>query len=554
MSALFYFRGTPASVPKLLLEITGPGRTNLQMAVSPDGRAIVYDLTDQGKTQLWIRPLDGPVARPVAGTDDAAFPFWSPDSRSLAFFQDGKLKRIELSGGPVQTLAAAENPRGGTWNSEGTIIFNGTSSGTLSRISLDGRTHGPATQLQTGQGSHRYPQFLPDGKHFLYLALGKPEVAGVYLGSLDSLESKRILAADSQAVYVPPGYLLFLRQGILLAQRFDLKTFALIGNPQPQAEHVAMTFTGWVVVSAANNGMFAYRSGSGSDSRFTWLDRSGNSLGSFGPVGNWGSVDLSKDETRVASHRTDNGNVDVWMIEALRGVATRLTFDVADDEWPVWSPDGSQIAFNSNRKGPFDIYQMSIRDVGKESTVITSSLTKGISDWSTDGRIVYMDQDENDRRRLWVRPLSGDGPGVAATQRSFSQFYGSFSPDGRWIAYESNESGRNETYIQAFPDSGEKVQVSLEGGSDPRWSGDGKELFYVSLDNTLMAATITVADGGKQIRAAKPVPLFPMNLPFTTGRPHTYAVGKGGQRFLMPVPVQKSPPPIILVNGLGNER
>jgi serine/threonine protein kinase len=551
--AVFHFLGESVAAQKMRLEINVPGRSNLSIAISPDARSVVFDRNYEGTGQLWVRPLDSAEVRPLPGTSYATLPFWSPDSRSLGFFANGKLKRVEMAGGPAQVLADAPSGRGGAWNTEGTIIFNAASSGPLARISRDG-TMTMATELQKDQGSHRYPQFLPDGRHFLYYALGKAEVSGVYIGSLDSTDSKRILTSDAQAVYAPPGYLLFLRQGALLAQPFDLKKLELTGEPRPLAEHIATTFTGLMVVSAAGNGTVAYRTSSGNNARLTWVDRSGKEAGTFGPMAPWGAVDLSMDDTRVVTQKPESGNMDLFMIEVARGIATRLTSHPADDEWPTWSPDGARIAFDSNRKGAFDLYQMAIRDIGKETPLVESAQTKAVASWSPDGRyILFTARNEKTGMKLWVLPLFGKGQEYLAVQRDFEQYTGSLSPDNQWLVYESTDSGGSEIYVQRFPEAGDRRQISLEGGADPRWRRDGKEIFYIAPDGTLMAATISSAAGGKQIQSEEPVPLFQTNLTVGGGRERGYAVTRDGQRFLLPIPVDKSVPPItILLNWAGN--
>jgi serine/threonine protein kinase/Tol biopolymer transport system component len=552
VSSVIYFRGRPDSGNKMRLEITAPTASSMLTVISPDGRSIVFDQNYAGKSQLLVRPLDSTELRPLPGTEGAVLPFWSSDSRSLGFFANGKLKRIDVAGGPVQVLADAASGRGGAWNPEGTIIFNAASSGPLSRISRDG-TVGVATQLQKDQGSHRYPEFLPDGRHFLYYALGKPEVSGVYVGSLDSLESKRILPSDAQAVYASPGYLLYLRQGALLAQPFDVKKLEVSGEPRPLAEHIATTFTGLMQVSAAANGTIAYQTTTGNNARLTWMDRSGKEAGAFGPIAPWGPVDLAMDEARVVTQKAESGNMDLWMIEVARGIATRLTSDPADDEWATWSPDGTRIAFDSNRRGPFDLYQMAIRDIGKETAFVESTQTKGVASWSRDGRyMLFTARDEKTGMKLWVLPLLDKGPAYLAVQRDFEQYTGSLSPDNQWIVYESTDSGRPEIYVQRFSESGDRSQISLEGGADPRWRSDGKEIFYIASDGTLMAATISVLAGGKQIEPGKPIPLFQTNLTVGGGKEHGYAVTRG-QRFLLPIPVDKTVPPVtILLNWSGN--
>jgi serine/threonine protein kinase len=544
----FYYQTSRMNQVRMRVEVGTPGPTNASVALSPDGRSIIFDQSPQGKSQLWIRPLDSAMAHALPGTELAIFPFWSTDNRSAGFFADGKLKRIEISGGPPQVIADAPNPRGGTWNSEGTIVFNADSAGPLVRVSLNNPNPVPVTRLEKGQGSHRYPQFLPDGRHFIYLALGTPDVSGVYVGSLDSLDSKRLLSSDSQAVYAYPDLLLFLRQGVLLGQHFDLKKLELVGNPIPEAERVGTAFTGQMTLSADSNGTIAYRSTAGSGSRMTWLDRSGNEQRSFGPTGNWTTVTLSMDETRVATQRLENGNVDVWVVETSRGAATRLTTDPADDEWPVWSPDDKRIVFDSNRKGSFDLYQLSVAEIGTESPILESTQTKTANSWSSDGRyLLFQAQGEKTGADLFALPLFGNAKPLPIAVRSFDQYSASFSPDSRWLAFESNESGQNEVYVQPFP-TGEKIQVSLAGGGDVSWRRDGKEIFFLATDGTLMAAAVSIPSGAGPIHFAKPVPLFPTHyLTIGRGKAHGYAITRDGQRVLMPIPVDKTPPSITLL-------
>jgi Tol biopolymer transport system component len=268
----------------------------------------------------------------------------------------------------------------------------------------------------------------------------------------------------------------------------------------------------------------------------------------------WGPVDLSIDETRVVTQKPESGNMDLWMIEVARGIATRLTSDASDDEWPTWSPDGTRIAFDSNRKGAFDLYQMAIREIGREATLVESTQTKAVASWSHDGRyMLFTAKDEKIGSKLWVLPLFDKRPSYLAVQRDFEQYTGSLSPDSQWIVYESTDSGRSEVYVQRFSESGDRWQISLEGGADPRWRSDGKEIFYIAPDGTLMASTISVLAGGKQIEPRKPVPLFQTNLTVGGGKEHGYAVTRDGQRFLLPIPVDKTVPPItILLNWSGN--
>jgi serine/threonine protein kinase len=546
---LLQLSSTPSTLPKMRLEVSVPGqvnRTNAWLAISPNARQIVFEQNYQRQNMFWIRSMESTELRPLPGTERGMFPFWSPDNRSIAFFSDGKLRRVEVAGGPPQVIADAQNPRGGAWNSEGTILFNAASSGPLSRVSVDGSGLAAATELEKDQGSHRYPQFLPDGRHFLYYALGKPEVSGVYVASLDGKESKRILAnSDSQAVYAQPGYLLFLRQGVLLAQPFDPKKLELMGEPLPQAERVATGYTGWMFVSVADDGTIAYGTDGGRDRQITWVDRSGKETGNVGPVGAWATVDLSRDETRVATAKEENGNSDLWMIDVTRGLATRLTSELGDDEDPRWSPNGERIVFDTNRNGSFDIYEITVSTLAQRA-LFESPETKTQHTFTSDGRyLLFGATTEKTGADLWALPLLGEGRPMPVVVRDYTQLFGFFSPDDKWVVYESNESGRSEIYIQPFPGPGEKHQVSFDGGGDPRWAGNGKEVFYIAPDGYLMAAAVSAVAGGKQIQSEKPVALFQTTL----SRPHGYAATRDGQRFLLPIPVNRTSPPItILMN------
>ena len=297
-------------------------------------------------------------------------------------------------------------------------------------------------------------------------------MSGVYVGSLDSPESKRILAAsDSQAVYAKPGYLLFLRQGVLLAQPFDLKKMELTGEPLPQAEHVATGFTGWAYVSVADDGTIAYGTDAGRDKRMTWVDRSGKETGSFGPAGSWTTLDLSRDENRVATAKEENGNSDLWMIDVARGLATRLTSEPGDDEDPRWSPDGERLAFDSNRKGSFDLYELTVSN-GKQRSLLESSETKTQHTWTSDGRyLLFGATSEKTCGDLWALPLLGDGKPVPVVVRDYTQLFGYLSPDDKWVVFDSNESGRAEIYIQTFPDRAKSVRSPSKGA----WTRDGAE-------------------------------------------------------------------------------
>jgi serine/threonine protein kinase len=353
VSATVYFPRQPIEMQELRLQLnTAPTADPLSLAISPDGRQLVFVAQVQGKSQLWLRPLDSVTARPLPASEGALFPFWSPNSASIGFFADGRLKRLDIAGGPASTLAPAPAPRGGTWNQDDTIVFapNSQFDTALYRIPATGGVPIPITSLEPRQANHRFPQFLPDGRHFLYGVMsGRPDVQGIYAGSLDRGAGKRLLDGLPQNVaYVPPGFLLFVRQGTLFAQRLDLSALTLAGSPLPLAEQVLSISSVGAAISAAANGTIVYRTDSGTNTRrLVWFDRSGHELGAIDKLGSgvFNSPNLSPDSKRVALWRDVSENIDVWLIDLGREVVSRFTVQPGIDCWPVWSPNGEQILF-----------------------------------------------------------------------------------------------------------------------------------------------------------------------------------------------------------------
>ena len=496
-------------------------------------------------------------ARPVAGTDGADFPFWSPDSRTVGFFAQGKLKRIEFDGGPPQTLADASLGRGGAWNADGIILFGPSGNTPLSRISATGGTPEVVTHLEPGQTNYRFPQFLPDGRHFLFYAQGATDRSGIYLGSLDGSEVKRLVAADTAGAWAPPDWLLYMQQGTLRAQRLDIPRGTLTGNPVTVADPVgysALATYGGFSVSAA--GMVAYRSGGGSRTQLTWFDRTGKTAGTVGdPDQNGlGFPELSPDGRRVAVDRTVQGNQDIWVMDILRGGAARFTFDAALDRRPLWSPDGTQMLFQSNRKGAYDLYAKPSSGTGAEQLLIESPGQKIPYGWSADGHfLLYGWDNPKTDRDLWALPMQGDRKPVVVVNSAFYEGTGQFSPDGRWVAYISNESGRFEIFVVPFPAGGGKWQISTGGGVSPRWRHDGKELFFIGPDGQMMAATVSAS--GRSFEAAPPLSLFQSRIVGggTSNVKHQYAVSVDG-RFLINVPASDSTTaPITLLQNWSPE-
>jgi Tol biopolymer transport system component/predicted Ser/Thr protein kinase len=535
-------------------------------AVSPDGRRLAFVAAMEGKDALWVRDLDSLAARALTGTEGAFDPFWSPDSRSIAFFAGGKLKKIEVAGGPALTLCDAPGgrPRGGSWGKNDVLVFapNNGNTGIL-RVSAAGGTSTPVTQPDTasGESSHRFPWFLPDGRHFLYATLASGEKNGVFAGDIDSKSDpknrQRVLAGNSMAVYAPPGYLLFVRDRTLMAQRLDAANLQTVGDAVPVAEQVDSTSTAaQYQFSVSENGVLAYISGGTTGAtQLTWTDRSGKVASAAGPPGVYGDFRLAPDEKRIAFERSDAGNQDVWVMDIARGVTSRLTFDPANDNLPLWSPDGLRILYADNRSGGYDLYVKAATGAGQEEVLVKMGTPNGFgTSWSRDGRfLMYTVRAAGTKTGydLWIAPqfperAGGDRKPFPYLQTQFNEFGGAFSPDGRWVAYISDESGRDEIYVQAFPLSGAKFQISTGGGVEPAWRSDGTELFYRSADGNLMAVSVK---SGATFETSVPKSLFPLVVPAGGVGRQSYAVTNDGQRFLVAASVgEKSVPLTVVLN------
>ena len=543
-TTLYLRRSVPEPVVTRLDVVTPPTSDAFSFALSPDGRQLAFVANGAKGSQLWLRPFDQARAQPLAGTDGASFPFWAPDSRVLGFFADGKLKRIDLTGGVLQVLADAPYPRGGTWSADGVIVFAPSIADPLLRVAATGGRVAPVTRLLAGQGSHRWPQFLPDGRRFLFfMGTGQAATHGVYVGSLDGGEPTRVMPAETAAVYAAPGFLLLVSQGVLVAYPFDAARATVAGEPMPVAQGVGIddgAFHSALSVSAA--GVLAHRAGAASRRQLVWVDRTGKMLGTIGPPdeNTLGNPELAPDGQWVAAGRVVEGNVDVWLINVGRAVPSRFTFDAAVDNAPTWSPDGSQVVFRSSRKGVHDLFEKAVSGTSDEQPLLMTSQGKSPLDWSRDGRfLLYSVQDSKSGSDLWALPMTGDRKPFAVLQSSFDEMEGQFSPDGRWLAYASNESGRYEIYVRTFPEAGGKLQVSLAGGVQPRWRRDSQELFYVAPDTRMMAVPMQLGSPTQRLEAGTPVPLFATQLatgpniaPAGFQAQTQYAVASDG-RFLM---------------------
>ncbi len=502
---------------------------------------------------LWIRDLDSLEPRVLQGTDDAAHPFWSPDGKAIGFLAGGKLKRIDTSGERLLVLADASGTRfGGSWGRDGTILFN-PRVGELGAVSATG---GAVSTILTHEAI--WPFFLSDGRHFLFVDRSGPEpTRGVYVGSLDSKESALLLTTDFKAAYSEPGYLFFVRGETLLAQPFDPARLELHGEPAVVADGI------WVARGAAQAsfsvspaGSLAYVNATLWNAQLTWVGRDGRSLGSVGPPDRYFDEvpQLSPDGSRLAVARGPFGNEDVWVMSVTGEKTTRLTFDAGGDNEPIWSSDGRRILFQSSSAGGLKLFVRDSSGAGSQEAVGEMPTGSHLMDWSRDGRfIVYASIGKQRNAELWVLPLTGDRKAFPFAQSAFNTTQAQVAPNGRWIAYTSYESGRDEVYVQSFPALGGRRQISTNGGMQPRWRRDGKEIFYLGSDQNLMA--VPVATEGA-FEAGRPRALFRTRLVPQGSQSLwfdiAYDVSSDGQRVLINGPPEDPGPPItVVLNWLG---
>ncbi|PYQ35130.1 MAG: hypothetical protein DMF57_03910, partial [Acidobacteria bacterium] len=529
------------------------GRDAGPVTVSPDGTRIAFVATTaDGAKELYVRSLDAVSAQRLAGTTGASYPFWSADSENLGFFADGKLKRVAANGAAVTTLCDAPSGRGGTWNREGTILFAPQQYDSLYQVPSSGGQPSAVTILDAAshQFSHRWPAFLPDGRHFLYLqfsaAMARGGSQAIYLASLDQPHGTLLMRANSQVIYVDPGYLLTIRESNLMAIPFDAQRLRVSGDPFPVADQVQLyRNTAIGIFSASNTGLLAYEEGgSPPTSHLTWYDRHGKTLGAIGPPDDYEDPRIAPDGKRIAVTRRDpdTGISNIWLYDVATSAPTRFTYFPTFDHIPSWSPDGKQIIFDSNRYGAAHIFAKSFG--GDEELLHQSPAVEQPTDWSPDGtRIVFQNIDPKTKWDLSVLTLP-DRRVTPLLREPANEKEGQISPDGKWLAYSSDEAGRPDVYVSRFPSMTGRWQISSAGGgSQPRWRHDGSEIFFLSSDRKMMASQVHT-DGG-DFNALTPQALFQTRARYTGDR--AYDVSADGQRFVINTMVLDQVSPIVVI-------
>lgn len=520
------------------------------VTLSPDGSRMTFaSASDTGDPALYVRLLESEVAQPVPGTEGATFPFWSPDSRKLAFFLEDKLKKIDLDGGAPMTICDASEGRGGTWNREGVILFAPNTQAPIHRVSAGGGTPVPVTKLdisREGETTHRYPVFLPDGRRFLYLrgghaAANTDAVNSIWVGSLDSEDTTELMQCGSNVLYAD-GHLFWLRDRFLMARRLDSPSLRFEGEAFALGEKIVFQPTWWRgAFGVADDGMIVFQGGVASQMYLAWFDAEGAELDVVAQADIFEQIRLSPDDLRLAVTRIDesSGRGDIWVYDLNRLVGSRLTFDEAHDRNPVWSPDGKRIAFQSNRDSAAgDIFVQSADGRGKAELLYSSEMPDTPEHWSADGQYLAIDRGVG-KSDLWIVPLDGKEP-FSLVATDFDEGYSRFSPDGNWLAYVSNESGRYELYLTRFPSGEGKWQLSVDG-SDwlIGWKKDNSELYYLDRQRNLIAVRVELGDN---VVADLPRRLF------RTRAGDAWASAVDGKRFLLGVPDNPSQDyPITLV-------
>jgi len=534
------------------------GNNSGPATLSPDGTRLVFTAADSnGRQYLYLRSLADPVPRRLPGTEGGVYPFWSPDNQKIGFFSQGKLKKMDAAGGVPVVICAAANSRGGTWGAKGDIVLSTSPNLPLDIVPSAGGEPTPITEFDTlrRDNSHRWPSFLPDGEHFLYLARTVPgavqdEGGFIRIASVDGKLNKVLTPAVSNAVYVP-GNILYVRGTTLVAHEFDESSLELKGEPRAVAEGVCYDpSTNRAMFTASQTGTLVYQTGVAQlGSRLVLRDRSGKFLEAVTPLAEYYYPRLSPDDSRVSTYIWDyqSHNADIWLFDIVRGLRTRFTFNSAAELSGVWSPDGSRLAFNSNREGNLDLYVKSTTGAGAEELLLKNAHAKFVNDWSRDGKVLAYSEAgvPATQSDIWLLPMNGDRKPVPFLKTEFDESGAQFSPDGRWVAYASNESGQYEVYIRPFDGPGGKWQVSVAGGDAPCWRKDGRELYYFSADKRIMVADVGEKTGSIEISHVRPL----FEVPSIIQAPTTdFIATSDGMKFLINVPFdEQNQTPLTLV-------
>lgn len=548
-------RAPDAAVQPLRFEIATPPTDDPSMALSPDGSQVAFVANQNRVPVVWVRALDRIESRALAGTEGASLPFWSPDGREVAFFAGNELKRVDLAGGTPIVIAHAPNGRGGTWGRDGTILFAAGLNSPILRVPVRGGAADRATQLEPGSGGHRWPHFLPDGRRFLFsTTLGAESTNGVHLGSLDGTPPVRLVGNEVGGRFAAPDRLLTIGQGALLAYRFDPAAGRVEGEPVVVAQGFSGTSN--AVFATSDTGVLAYRVGTAQRRQLVWVDRQGTPRGTVGePDTSFiSSPELSTDERSVVVFLQRTGDNDIWTIEVARSLIRRLTDGQPAESHPLWDPDGGHVVFNARRDGVSAPERLAV--AGGKATPLRARESGVALSWTRDRQFILMRRESaGNGPDLVAVSTTGDGREVAVAQSQYAETEGQFSPDGRRVAFVSTDNGRPDVFVQSFPEGRGRTQVSTGGGTQVRWSGDGREIFYIAPDGRMMAVSAAFAGPAPVVQL--PVPLFQTHLATginVTGTKPQYAVARDG-RFLLNTAVESHSAPIVVsVNWIAGLR
>ncbi|MBX7183914.1 MAG: serine/threonine-protein kinase [Vicinamibacteria bacterium] len=549
--AIAWMRRAPAPLPVVRFMIPNPENiTGIgSPVVSPDGRTVAFHAANaNGVTMIWIRQMDALEPRSLPGTEGGQRPFWSPDSKWIAFTGGGKLRKVAISGGPPQTICDTQTGSDGSWSKDGVILFDGQDNDPVWRVDAGGGVPKIEIPQTKESGVVGWPAFLPDGRHYLYMSSLTADSPTLMVRSLDKADATPLFKTTSRVAYAPPGYLLYIRDNTLVAQAFDASAMKTTGDPFPIGEGLGIDNVGGASFSLSENGVLAFRAGERGGQRMLWFDRNGRESMALTEIQEYGDTAFSPDGKRIAYDLTGTaGNTDIWIRDLTRGVNSRFTFDKEREFCPVWSPDGRRIVYSRANKAAWDLYVKDASGTGEPELLLESQENKFVTDWTKDGRyIIYANAGKEAGWDMYALPMTGEKKPIPLVKTRFQEHGGVVSPDGRYLVYRSNESGQNEVYVQEFPEARSKFQVSTNGGVDPFWRGDGREIFYRTRDRKIMAVPV---QPGPAFATGTPVPLFEATFAAVNAR-GLYRPAADGQRFLVISPIGREalPPATIVMN------